>query len=81
VRIVLEVSDRLFRRAKSVAASRGVPLVQFLAESLREKRGPPSAAGPKPWMKHMGRPKGLQKRTELIDKRIEEAFEHIDMEE
>jgi hypothetical protein len=45
------------------------------------KARPAFAAGPKPWMKHMGRLKGLHKETELIDKRIEEAFEHIDTEE
>jgi hypothetical protein len=77
----LEISDLLFRRAKSVAASRGVPLGQFVAEALREKLNPTPGAGPKPWMKHLGKLKRLHKETEQIKKRIKDAFEQIDSEE
>jgi hypothetical protein len=73
--------DLLVGRAKSVAASRGVSLSQSVAEALREKLSQTPAAGPKPWTKHLGKLTRLHKETELIDKRIQDAFEHIDAEE
>ena len=90
VRISLEVPDHLLRRTKSIAASRGVSLGQFVAEALRDKLGrvpatqpkrltPP--AGSKPWMKHFGKLKRVPKETKLIEKRIQDAFEHIDEEQ
>jgi hypothetical protein len=81
VRIRLEISDLLFGSAKSVARARGVSLDQFVAEALREKVNSIPAAGPKPWMKHLGKLKRLPKETEQIEKRIQDAFEHIDAEE
>jgi hypothetical protein len=81
VRISLEIPDILFRRAKSVAASRGVSFGQFVVEALREKLNPIPVAGPKPWMKHFGELKRLPREKEQIEKRIEDAFEHIDAEE
>jgi hypothetical protein len=81
VRIKLEISGFLFSRAKSVATSRGVSLDQFVAEALREKVNSVPGAGPKPWMKHFGKLKRLPNETEQIEKRIQDAFEHIDAEE
>jgi hypothetical protein len=71
----------LFRAAKSAATSRGVSLSQFVAEALREKLGSIPAVGPKPWMKHLGKLKRFRNETKLIEKRIEETFEHIEAEE
>ena len=80
MKITLEISDVLLRHAKSIATSRGVPLRQFVAEALWEKLSPIPGTGPKPWMKHMGKLKQLHNETVQIEKRIQDAFEHIDAE-
>jgi hypothetical protein len=57
--------DLLVSRAKSVAASLGVSLSQFVAEALREKLGSAPSAEPKAWMKHLGKLRRLRKETKL----------------
>jgi hypothetical protein len=90
VRISLELPDRLLRRTKSVAASHGVSLGQFVAEALRSKpsrvpaeppKRPAPAAESKPWMKHLGKLTRFPKEAKLIETRIQDAFEHIDEEQ
>jgi hypothetical protein len=88
VKTTLEIPDFLFRRAKSVAAERGIPLRQFVTEAVQEKLKTTSQE--RPWMKHLGKlkplglkhlgPKHLGKDRKQIEKRVEEAFEHIDRE-
>ena len=80
MKTTLEIPDFLFRRAKSVAAERGIPLRQFMTEAVQEKLKTTPAE--KPWMKHMGKLKHLRKSKEgkQIEKRVEEAFERIDRE-
>ena len=68
--------DFLFRRAKSVAAERGIPLRQFVTEAVQEKLRTTSAE--KPWMKHLGKLKHVHKERRQVEKRVEEAFEQID---
>jgi hypothetical protein len=80
VKTTLEIPDFLFRRAKSAAAQRGIPLRQFVTEAVQEKLQAPSGAGEKPWMKHFGKLKHLHKETILVEKRIESTFENIDRE-
>jgi len=80
VKTTLEIPDFLFRRAKSVAAERGIPLRQFVTEAVQDKLNVTSASAQRPWMKHMGKLKHLRKETKSIDKRIEEAFEQVDRE-
>lgn len=70
--------DFLFRRAKSVAAERGIPLRQFVTEAVQEKLK--TTAQARPWMKHLGALKRLRTDRRQIDKRVEEAFEQIDPE-
>jgi hypothetical protein len=77
MKTTLEIPDFLFRRAKSVAAERGIPLRQFVTEAVQEKLR--IAPQEKPWMKHLGKLKHLRERKQ-IDKRVEEAFEQIDRE-
>ena len=78
MKTTLEIPDFLFRRAKSVAAERGIPLRQFVTEAVQEKL---KAASPKkPWMKHFGKLKHLHKERTQVEKRVEEAFEQIDQE-
>lgn len=80
MKATLEIPDTVFRRAKSKAAERGIPLRQFVTEAVEDKlRGVPGP-GQKPWMKHLGKLKDLQKETQRINKVIEDAFENIDAE-
>ncbi len=78
MKTTLEIPDFLFRRAKSVAAERGIPLRQFVTEAVQDKLKVTSQE--KPWMKHLGRLKYLRKESREIEKRVEEAFEQIDPE-
>ena len=78
MKTTLEIPDFLFRRAKSVAAERGIPLRQFVTEAVQEKLRTPSQD--KPWMKHLGKLKPLRNERRRIEKRVEEAFEQINEE-
>ena len=78
MKTTLEIPDLLFRRAKSMAAERGIPLRQFVTEAVQEKLK--TTSHEKPWMRHLGKLKLLRKERRQIDKRVEEAFEHIDRE-
>jgi hypothetical protein len=78
VKTTLEIPDFLFRRAKSVAAERGIPLRQLVTEAVQEKLKTTSIE--RPWMKHLGKLKHLHKEQKQIDKRVEDAFEKIDRE-
>ncbi|MGA6981372.1 MAG: hypothetical protein WBZ11_07475 [Candidatus Sulfotelmatobacter sp.] len=80
MKTTLEIPDFLFRRAKSVAAERGIPLRQFVTEAVQEKlRITPEE---KPWTKHLGKLKHLRndKDRKQIEERVAEAFEQIDRE-
>jgi hypothetical protein len=78
VKTTLEIPDFLFRRAKSVAAERGIPLRQLVTEAVQEKLK--TASRQRPWMKHLGKLKHLHKERKQIDRRVKEAFERIDRE-
>jgi hypothetical protein len=80
MKTTLDIPDFIFRRAKSVAAERGIPLRQFVTEAVQEKLRVTAPSAEKPWMKHFGKLKHLPKETARIDKRVEEAFEQIDPE-
>ena len=76
MKTTLEIPDFLFRRAKSAAAERGIPLRQLVTEAVQEKLRATSQE--KPWMKHLGKLKHLRKERKRIEKRVKEAFEQID---
>jgi hypothetical protein len=78
VKTTLEIPDFIFRRAKSVAAERGIPLRQFVTEAVQEKLR--IAPQEKPWMKHLGKLRHLRRERKQIEERVEEAFEQIDRE-
>ena len=75
MKTTLEIPDFLFRRAKSVAAERGIPLRQFVTEAVREKLR--IAPQEKPWTKHLGKLKHLRRERKQIEERVEQAFEQI----
>ena len=78
MKTTLEIPDYLFRRAKSVAAERGIPLRQLVTEAVQEKLKTTSQE--RPWMKHFGKLKHLHKERRQIEDRVEAAFEKIDPE-
>lgn len=78
MKTTLEIPDALFRRAKSVAAERGIPLRQLVTEAVQEKLK--VTVREKPWMAHVGKLKHLHKERKQVEKRIEEAFEKVDRE-
>jgi hypothetical protein len=80
MKTTLEIPDSVFRRAKSKAAERGIPLRQFVTEAVEDKLKATPSAGQKPWMKHVGKLKDLRKETQRIKKVIEQAFERVDPE-
>jgi hypothetical protein len=80
MKTTLEIPDPIFRRAKSVAAARGIPLREFVTEAVKDKLATESKAGERPWLKHMGKLKHLHKETIRINRRIEEDSEKIDPE-
>ncbi len=80
MKTTLEIPDPVFRRAKSVAAARGIPLREFVTEAVEDKLVRDAKAGEKPWVKHMGKLKHLRKETIRINRLIEEDSEKIDRE-
>jgi hypothetical protein len=80
MKTTLEIPDPIFRRAKTVAAARGIPLREFVTEAVKDKLASDARAAEKPWVKHMGKLKHLRKETSRINRLIEEDSEKIDPE-
>jgi hypothetical protein len=78
MKTTLEIPDPVFRRAKSVAATRGIPFREFVTEAVKEKLAAEGRPGEKPWLKHMGKLKRFHKETLRINRLIEEDSEKID---
>jgi hypothetical protein len=79
VKTTLEIPDAIFRRAKSVAAERGIPLREFVTEAVRDKLSDrPKTA---PWMAAFGKLRRLRKETGRINRLIEEEFEQVEAED
>jgi hypothetical protein len=81
VKTTLEIPDAIFRRAKSEAAERGIPLREFVSEAVRDKLANRARATGKPWMAAFGKLRRLRKETSRITRIIEEEFEHLDPED
>jgi hypothetical protein len=67
-----------FRRAKTNAAKRGIPLREFVTEAVKDKLAAEAKISEKHWVKHMGKLKHLRKETARINRLIEEDSENID---
>ena len=78
MRITLEIPDAIFRRAKSVASQRGIPLREFVAEALKDKLTDTGKTGPERWMAAFGKVRHLRKETARITRLIEEEFENVE---
>jgi hypothetical protein len=81
VKTTLEIPDAVFRRAKSVAARRGIPLREFVTEAVKDKLADAGKTADKPWMAAFGKLRRLRKETARINRRIEEEFEQVEAED
>lgn len=80
VKTTLEIPDPLFRRAKSVAAERGIPLRELVTQALAEKlQAAPASA--KPWMRSFGKLRSLRAETARINAILEGEFEQVEPED
>jgi len=80
MKTTLEIPDVIFRRAKSVAAARKIPLRAFISEAVADKLRADNGGG-KPWMAAFGKLRHLHRETAEINRRIEAEFEQIEPED
>jgi hypothetical protein len=81
VKTTLEIPDPIFRRAKSAAAVRGIPLREFVTEAVKDKLTADSRSSDKPWMAAFGKLRHLRKENARISRILEEEFEQIEPED
>jgi hypothetical protein len=81
MKTTLEIPDTIFRRAKSAAADRGIPLREFVTEAVKEKLVADAKTTHAPWMAAFGKLHHLRKETAKINRKIEEEFEQIEAED
>ena len=81
MKTTLEIPNAIFRRAKSIAAERGIPLREFVTEAVKDKLSGRGKATDKPWMAAFGKLRRLHKETARINRTIEEEFEHLEPED
>lgn len=81
MKTTLEIPDPVFRRAKSVAAQRGIALRAFVTEAVEEKLAADAQKQDKPWSRLAGGLKHLHKETVRINGILNEEFEKIEAED
>jgi hypothetical protein len=67
MKITFEIPDPIFRRAKAVAAQRGIALRVLVTEAIEEKLASASQEGEKPWVRLAGGLKHLHEETMRIN--------------
>ena len=81
MKTTLEIPDPIFRRAKSVAAQRGIALRAFVTEAVEEKLAATSQKEEKPWVRLAGGLNHLHKETARINRILKSEFEEIEPED
>lgn len=81
MKTTLDIPDSTFRRAKTKAAERGIPLRQFVTEAMEAKLRREGPARRRPWLKLAGKLKHLRAETARINASIEHEFEVIEPED
>ena len=81
MKTTLEIPDPIFRRAKSVAAQRGIALRAFVTEAVEEKLAAASQMVEKPWVRLAGGLAHLHKETVRINGIMNSEFEEIEPED
>jgi hypothetical protein len=77
MKTTLEIPDALFRKAKSVAAERGIPMRQLVTDALADKLRAAGDVG-KPWLRSFGQLRALRNETARSNAIIEEEFGRIE---
>ena len=72
MKTTLEIPEPIFRKAKEVAAKRGIPFRALVSEALAEKLRDQRVQDEKPWMNALGKLRKLHKETAKINRLIEE---------
>lgn len=81
MKTTLEIPDPIFRRAKSIAAQRGIALRAFVTEAVEEKLAASVQKEEKPWVRLAGGLKHLHKETVRINGIMNSEFENIEPED
>lgn len=81
MKTTLEIPDPIFRRAKSAAAQRGIPLREFVTQAVKDKLATSGKTVEKPWMAAFGKLRHLRKETARINRLMEEEFEQVEPED
>ncbi len=81
MKTTLEIPDPIFRRAKSVAAQRGMALRAFVSEAVEEKLAAAFENEERPWIRLAGGLKHLHKETVRINEIMNGEFEQIEPED
>ena len=81
MKTTLEIPDAIFRRAKSAAAERGIPLRELVTEAVKEKLAQNRRPSEQPWLAAFGKLRRLRKETAKINRIIEEEFENVEPED
>ena len=83
MKTTVEISEKTLKRAKTLAAAKGLSLEQLVAEALEDKigRGEDVGKGEPSWMKLYGafaHSEEMRNDTRSIQKIIDEEFERIE---
>ncbi len=84
MKIELELSDQLFRRAKAAAAEHGQSVKDFMMDALRDKLGLNRDAATEhapEWMQGFGKLKHMHRETLRVQSTIDQEFEVIEPED
>lgn len=85
MKTTIELSEALFRRAKSMAAQEGVTLKQLLTEALESRldvrTGAHNRKAAPRWMRAYGALRHLRQERKAIESAIESEFEKIEPED
>ncbi|HEX4076543.1 MAG TPA: hypothetical protein VHX49_14170 [Candidatus Acidoferrales bacterium] len=77
MKTTVEIPEDVFRRAKSAAAKRGIPLRELVTEALKDKLDERPGTNAKPWMAGFGKLRVPRKENARINRIIEREFERI----
>ena len=87
MKTTIEIPDKTLRRAKNLAAAKGMSLKQLFTEAIEDKLrhvATPSGTNGRPWMKLYGafaKTEEMRVETRRIQELIEEEFERINPED
>jgi hypothetical protein len=77
MKTTLEIPKDVFRRAKSAAAKRRIPLQELITEALKDKLDERPRTNAKPWMAGFGKLRVPRKENVRINRIVDREFERI----